>query len=439
MNFEEKILEITMNDPEQSAQDFHKITELISHSALNYGGKCVQTLAVPKIITPKQFYFIKDFIAACFSLFNKVIDQYMTNSEYRKLFAFSPELEDLILSSGRNVSPIPMSRIDFFFNEKTQEIKLCEVNTDGTSAMNEDRILGELLQYNSAFQTFVRDKNYYQYELFDSWVAEFQSIYRAFSKNGNLPQVAIVDFLDKGTVNEFIQFQKAFEKQHIRTEICDIRELTYENAILKTPSGMRVDAIYRRAVTVDIMDNYSCVMPFIRAAKDRAVCIVGTFCTQILHNKRIFYILQHPATLSFLAEDEANFVKEHVPSTFLLSEEIVRSTTALSDREQWIIKPCDSYASKGVYAGIDCNEEKWSRVVRENIGNDYLLQKFTKPYKTANIDFSVDNAAIRDYSNITGVFCYNEKPYGIYSRLSKGEIISSQYDEKSVATILYNE
>jgi hypothetical protein len=42
----------------------------------------------------------------------------------------------------------------------------------------------------------------------------------------------------------------------------------------------------------------------------------------------------------------------------------------------------------------------------------------------------------RPFCNITGVFCYNERPYGIYSRCSKGNVISSQYDEKTVATVI---
>jgi glutathionylspermidine synthase len=327
-----------------------------------------------------------------------------------------------------------MARIDFFMNEETGEIMLCEINTDGTSAMNEDRIFGELLRHNSAFQTYMRDKPYQTFELFDRWVTEFQATYKAFSRSETVPQMAITDFLDKGTVNEFIRFREAFARQGIKAEICDIRELTYENAALKTPSGMTVDAIYRRAVTVDIIENYANVTPFIQAVKDRAVCLVGGFCTQIVHNKRIFCILQHPATQSFLTEGEAAFVKKHLPATFLLSEDT--AAAVLPDRERWIIKPCDSYGSKGVYAGVDHSEEDWARLVRENMGNDYLAQQFIQPYKTVNVDLTENDLSVGEYSNITGVFCYNEKPYGIYSRLAPGEIISTVYNERAVATIL---
>ena len=436
MTFENEILKIITDDFEKYEKDFRIINDKIKESDLNYNGRCVQTLAVPKIISSKLYAHIADFIDNCFSLFNKIIKQYLTNPNYRKLFDFSPELEELILLSDPEKCLIPMARVDFFLNEENFDIMLCEINTDGTSAMNEDRILGELLQYNHAFQFYTQNKSYEQFELFDSWVCEFLEIYKTSSGDNSTPRIVIADFLDKSTLNEFKQFRKAFLNRGIQAEICDIRKLTYENNILKTPDGLTVDAIYRRAVTVDIMSNYKDVLPFINAVKDGSVYLIGEFCTQIIHNKQIFHTLFHPDTLSFLTKKEIDFVKKHFPATYVLCGVSVKENHVISQKDNWLIKPFDSYGSKGVYAGVNYSDKDWSELVLSNIGNDYLLQRFTKPYKTPNIDFSEDFPSVKNYSNITGVFCYNEKPYGIYSRLAKGEIISSQYDEKTIATIL---
>ena len=32
------------------------------------------------------------------------------------------------------------------------------------------------------------------------------------------------------------------------------------------------------------------------------------------------------------------------------------------DKDAWIIKPVDSYAAKGVYAGIDYSHKEWRRI-----------------------------------------------------------------------------
>ena len=49
--------------------------------------------------------------------------------------------------------------------------------------------------------------------------------------------------------------EKMFRQKGMECEICDIRELVYENGRLKTPTGMEIDAIYRRAVTSDIVKH----------------------------------------------------------------------------------------------------------------------------------------------------------------------------------------
>ena len=482
MSFESELIKIAMDNPARSAEDFRKIVELTEASDLNYNGSCIQTLLMPKIFTQKIYDYITSIAAKCFPILNKIIAQYRANPDYRLIFGFEPELEELILLSDTRITPIPVSRIDFFLDEDNCKAKLCEINTDGTSAMNEDRILGSFLDKNSSFQAFMQHKEYRKFELFDTFVNEFLHAYQSHVgdecatrvatatapaphvANANpprvataphvataprtataprvadsprpVPRVAIVDFLDKGTVNEFKRFQEAFTKHGIEAEVCDIRNLSYKNSKLTTPSGMVVDAIYRRAVTVDIMANYGDVLPFIQAVKDGAVCLVGGFCTQIAHNKLIFYILRHPATLAFLTKDEKRFVEEYIPLTFLLTKESIHENNALSEKDKWIIKPCDAYGSKGVYAGCDTDEAKWESLLRENLKNHYLLQQFIKPYRSPNLDFHGENFSAAYYGNTTGVFCYNEKPYGIYSRLAEGNIISTGHDEKAVPTIL---
>ena len=48
-----------------------------------------------------------------------------------------------------------------------------------------------------------------------------------------------------------------------------------ENGKLLSPACHVIDAIYRRAVTADVMDHYDEIQPFIQAVKDRAVFLSG--------------------------------------------------------------------------------------------------------------------------------------------------------------------
>ena len=75
----------------------------------------------------------------------------------------------------------------------------------------------------------------------------------------------------------------------------------------------------------------------------------------------------------------------------------------------------------------------------EAIDKDYLLQEFCLPYETKNLDLmQKEDAEYRNYSNLTGMFVYNGRFKGIYSRISQSEIISTQYSEMALPTIWVN-
>src|SRR5699024_10713565 len=137
----------------------------------------------------------------------------------------------------------------------------------------------------------------------------------------------------------------------------------------------------------------------------------------------------------FLTEEERQFVRKHVPKTELLLPEAETIGEVVENRGAYIIKPLDSYASRGVYAGIDFSREEWEKLVKEHAGEDYIYQEYCPPYRTENIYLVEEKPRWKNYTNMSGVFVYTGKFSGIYSRLSDGGIISSQYNEKAVATL----
>lgn len=413
----------------------------IENSTARYHGRLVYTMYIPKLFSKKAAEYFEKLTDVMYGIMLKVICEYENNPEYRKLFGFDERLEELILRPDRYDCKLPIARIDIFFNEEDFSFKFCEFNTDGASAMNEDRELNNAVRITNAFKSFEKNYNTESYELFDSWVETFGEIYKTYSKAKKKPHIAIVDFMSSASDNEFEVFKEHFINKGYTCEICEITKLAYENGKLLSPEGKQIDAIYRRAVTCDIMKNYDDVQPFIQAVKDDNVCLIGDFKTQIVHNKRVFKILHDDMTKAVLTDAENEFVRKHIPYTAHLTADEVKNNDVLRTKDSWVIKPEDSYASKGVYAGVEFEDEaEWIQHVTENIGTDYLLQEYVKPYETINIDLTHDeNAHYRKYSSITGLFVYGGKMRGIYSRIAKNSIISTQYSEMSLASVVYEE
>ena len=196
----------------------------------------------------------------------------------------------------------------------------------------------------------------------------------------------------------------------------------------------RVDIIYRRAVTVDIMNNIDDCGDFIAAYKAGAVCVLGGIKTQVIHHKALFYILRDEMTKALLTERENELIEKHIPYTSKLVNADLGRIKA--DKDSYIIKPSDSYASKGVFAGVDATDCEWEELIERYKNEDYIVQEYCTPYKTENIYLADKEPQFKMYSNLTGLYVYGGEFAGIYSRLSDGGIISSQYNEKSVVTFV---
>lgn len=432
--------DIVKTNYEENVVSGREAVAYMDASTAVYHGVPVACLYLPKLFTPEVYACLEKAAGTIYKILEKVIARYIEDTAYRKLFPFQKELEELILTEAHYPCALPISRLDIFLNEEDLSFQFCEFNADGASAMNEDREICSALRRTDAFSRMQEEYTLYPFEFFDSWVSEFMKIYRSYDRAVEQPRVVITDFMESATPNEFIEFQKAFQKAGYDTEICEIRDLRYEDGELKTPDGKRVDAVYRRAVTRDIMEHIGEVAPFIQAARDNAACIIGHFKTQVIHNKSIFRILRLPETLCFLTEEEAEYVLEHIPETLPLKSGEFDRAAVLKDKDKWIIKPEDLYGSRGVYAGVDCDAQTWERAVTEATDRDYLLQRYCRPYRSPNLDFNgEERPQFQLYNNITGMFVYNGHLQGLYSRAGLLGTISSYSEGRTLASMLAEE
>lgn len=410
--------------------------DYLDHSTAKYKGKTIYSLYVPKLLNEKTVACFKETAETMAGIMRKVIVAYRNNPEYRRLFGFDKEVEELIIQDPLYENVLPVCRVDIFYNEETGEFHFCELNTDGSSSMNEDRELCVAFQKTLLYQELSKEYEVRGFELFDSLVEAFLENYKTYPYHVEQPNVAIVDFLELGcSMEEFNQFRLSFEKHGCKAVVCDVRELTLVNDKLCTKDGMVVDLIYRRAVTSDVCDRKEQVADFLEAVRTAKVCCMGSFCTQVVHDKSLFYILRHDMTKEILSEEENAFVKAHIPYTEELTDSVIDKTDILSEKEKWIIKPKNSYGARGIFAGVSCTREEWEKAIQENKNKNYIMQRFIMPYQSYNIDFHKKNDTLKKYSNLTGLYVYNGKFAGVYSRQSNKEIISSEYDENDIATV----
>ena len=433
--------EVTENF-EDNRRSWERAADYLNGSTAKYHGETIHSLYIPKIFTPDDVAHIKYISETMAGIMVKVMNRYLEDESYRKLFKFDEKLEKLVCLDPGYRDILPVCRVDIFLDEKDGSFKFCELNTDGTSAMNEDRELNNaagLLDYVIKLR---KDYDLEPFELFDTLTESFMNNYRTYRNAVENPTVAIVDFLELGCSSyEFEEFRRSFERRGVTAVIADIRRLRFDGSHLFDDKGNRIDLIYRRAVTSDIMEHYDEVTDFLEAVKKDKVCLMGNFITQTVHDKIFFIILRDMATRSFLTDEENRFVDEHVPYTAFLTDKSIESLKLAEEKDRWLLKPQNWYGARGIYAGIDYSDEEWKFFIDRYRNTHYLVQEFVRPYRSMNIDFEMKNREIRfrEYSNLTGLYVYCGKFAGVYSRQSEVNIISDSYDENDVASMQISE
>ena len=297
-------VEQILKHPERYAEDAESFFEKVSHSGAIYHGEVVKTVM--------QGIFYDDEDEACFkeigrimmAIGRKVTEAYVRDPEYRKLFGFPEFLEKLIIKDPGYPCPVPMARYDIFYDDP-QHFKFCELNTDGSSAMNEDNTFGEIFLETKALKDFTKDYEAINYNLIDSWVEKTLSLYRSLHGEKK-PNVAIVDFLESGTTEEFKVFQKAYEKAGVKAVIADAGDLEFDGEHL-IYQNLPIDLVYRRLVTGEMMQDLDRAKALCDAYLQDKVLLVGSFRSQLMHTKEIFSILRHEKSQALLTEEENRF------------------------------------------------------------------------------------------------------------------------------------
>lgn len=433
----EKYIEIVKADPEGYYKDNLEMQEKAKKSSAIYKGQPIPITYQGMFISEENHKDFKRISKIMMEITRKVSKKYLEDEEYRELFKHDKKLEELILLDPGYQVPVPMARYDIFYNG-FDDFKFCEFNTDGSSAMNEDAVLGAIMLETKAFKEMGKDYKISQFELFDSWVDASLAVYRSSKGPIEKPNIAIVDFIDKGTTKEFERFVETYEKKGYNCKIVDPRDIKYIGG-LAYYQDYRIDMVYRRAVTMDVMEAYDQIPDFIEAYKNNAFVCIGSFRSQLMHSKLIFKILRHPMTREIVTKEEYDFLVKHVPYT----EELITEgdyQRARANKDGYILKPYDGYASYSVHAGREYSQEDWEKVLDDCLGKGYIYQEYFDVDKVDFIEFDENGRLTVDsFAFVLGMFIYNENFQGLYTRIGNHALISGARDYYTTPNFLFEE
>jgi len=259
-----------------------------------------------------------------------------------------------------------------------------------------------------------------------------QALLKSYKQFGGVrkPNIAIVEFrpVYHSPQSEYELFRDFFREEGYAVEIVPPEQLEYRNRRLRR-GNFEIDVVYRRLGVQEFLIRFDLTHPLVQAYRDRSVCVVNSFRSELAHKKAMFGLLTDESLTAKFPAAERKAIREHVPWTRLVAaakttyEE--RSIDLLEfitqNREKLTLKPNDDYGDQHSYFGWDMDSSQWDRAIKQAMRSPYVVQERVEPVRSVFPLLSFGQLEFREMQVDVHPHAYLGKVQGCSSWLSTGK------------------
>jgi len=320
------------------------------------------------------------------------------------------------------------SRLDAFGHGP--QMKFVEYNAENPSSLSDQEELNRLLFEVPAMSAFTQRYRLGQFSPVDKLLETVLATYRAWGGK-DAPHVAILDWKNLPTENEFVLLRNHFAAHGVSTIICSPDELEYYGDKLRC-GDFRIDVVYKRILIHEFLARYDDTHPLLQAFMNHDVCMINPFRCKILHKKESFELLTDESYQGCFTAAEREAIARSVPWTRRVCDclttwrgartgllELVRKS-----RKRLVLKPNDDYGGHGVYFGPELNERAWEEAVGNAVAGDYVVQEAVDLQREEFPIFTATEWKLQTMFVDTNPFLFAGKVCGAMVRLSSSPIVN---------------
>jgi uncharacterized circularly permuted ATP-grasp superfamily protein len=244
------------------------------------------------------------------------------------------------------------------------------------------------------------------------------------------PNIAIVEFRSPYSSNEgeFELFRESFLEEGYSAEMVSPEQLEYRNGVLRR-GNFEIDLVYRRLGVQEFLIRFDLAHPLVQAYRDRAVCVVNSFRSELAHKKAMFGLLTDDSVTAKFPAAERKAIHDHVPWTRLATQSKTTYNGQTVDlpefirqnRERLALKPNDDYSDQHSYFGWEMDDAGWERAMKEAMRTPYVVQERVEPAKSVFPLLSYGHLEFREMQVDLHPHAYLGKVQGCSSWLSTGK------------------
>src|SRR5271166_3254472 len=213
--------------------------------------------------------------------------------------------------------------------------------------------------------------------------------YKEWGGKSKKPNIAILELRQPFQAAE--SGESAILVEFLRRDGCIVEvvtpeQLEYRDGVLRR-GEFPIDLIFRRVKVQEFLVRFDLSHPLLRAYRDRAVCMVNSFRSELAQKKAIFDLLTDEDITADFPAAERKAIKEFVPWTRVVQETKTkyRNRTVdlpefiLHNRNKLVLRPNDDGADQQTFRGSEVDEAGWEKALRSALRNPYVVQEALEP------------------------------------------------------------
>ncbi|HEY2852637.1 MAG TPA: hypothetical protein VGJ18_07310 [Gemmatimonadaceae bacterium] len=419
---------------ELAAESQDRLDDQLQRRGLYFGNRALCTVLRPRFLSAAQYRFLQRRAGAILGAFNTAYHAAIEDEQLLAQFRLADWECALIRHDPGFRDPSPVSRLDAFFVGESGGLRFTEYNAETPAGGAYNDVLTEAFYGLPIVREFLKHWDLRPLPARHNVLHALLDAYQQWSGTRALPRIAIVDWAEVPTRNEFLLFQDYFERQGIHCVIADPREMQYTGGRLLA-DGAPVNLVYKRVLITELVEREGLDNPVIRAVRDNAVCMVNPLRCKVLHKKASLAVLSDERNAKLFTADERDAIDAHIPWTRVVEERTTSAPGAdkpvdllpfiAAHRDQLVLKPNDEYGGKGIVLGWEVSQSEWEQATRVALGEPYIVQQRvalpSEPYpsfvdgKVHVVDRMVDTAPYAAYGSYID---------GCLSRLSTAALLN---------------
>ncbi len=407
---------------------FARLKSEMNARHLVYGDREIGISLRPHFLTHKQYELLAQASQVVVSAFDKVAAALLANPSLMDRVGLTDKERKLALVHPGFSLPAITTRLDAFVYGS--EVKFVEYNGENPSSITDQAGLNQVLFNIPALQIFAARHRLRQFTPEASLLKALLSTYREWGGQG-APNVAIIDWANLPTSEEFALLRNYFVGRGVPTIICTPEELEYKDGTLRR-EDFRIDLVYKRVIIHEFLARFDESHPLVQAYINHDVCLVNPFRCKIVHKKAGFELLTDEANRTWFTPLERKIIRQCIPwtrrvvegETFYWGESIDLIEYVRRNRTRFILKPNDDYGGHGIYLGHQATESEWDESLSEALAGDYVVQEILQLQMEEFPVFDKREWRLEAMYVDTNPFLFRGKTDGAMVRLSDSPIVN---------------